>query len=1225
MIFGGRYQIEETLGRGGAGVVYRALDLQTRRQVALKTLEPKRGEPDQGVERLRREAALLNRLAHPQIVGCYDLDTAAAPPYLVLEYVSGCTLRQLLEAYAAPLPLDTAHHIIVQVLAALNAAHQAGIIHRDLKPENIMLAGLDLEPALKGGHAPLRPQVKVMDFGLAYLSGDVRITDDNLVAGTALYLAPEAALGQAVDGRADLYALGLIWYELLAGRFPFQGHDPLALISQHLHATPISPRWHNPQLSPALASLILKLLAKTPADRCPTAAAVLAELENIEHNSGEDRPLTKASLPQAMARGHLVGRAAEMALLRQKIEDMLHGSGTLVFIEGEPGLGKTRLLGEAGLYARLKGAQVFTGHCYDADLTLPYQPFIEIVKAYVQTHTTGRLPARLAAELVKLAPSLETHLAVAPAAAADSPAEARLRLFEAVTALFTDAVEPLVLILENLHWASPADLALLQHLAQQTGSRHRRLLLLVTYQSSQPSSRSTESLARLRSQLTRAGLAAHLRLQPLSAAGLTALLETLLEGEVSPDFSQAIFAVTEGNPFYVEEILKTLLEAGRIVREASRGCWAAINPEHLEIPASLKEVMSQRLKKLSQPQRRLLSLAALLGRRFSIDTLAAVAEAGEAELVKTLEKGMALQLIRRVQPTEADHAAEVYAFEHSLIRQTLVDSLSARQRVGYHRQIAQVLERLNGRRGQPVAPPDELAYHFGLAGPEYREKAISYNRIAADNALRVNASEVAVKHYQLILELLAGDQEVARRAWILEHLGDLYFRHTRQIVEAMTAYESAIRLWQTVPQPDPTTLIQLYLHMAEIARHWPGQADKLNTYLAQALQLLDRYPHQTESVERARLLAAMAFNLQQQPEQLDDETALHLAETAVDLAAEVNAADEESIALDALQRIYRSRGDLITAHRLDHRRLALLPRLTDPAEAVETNLAASQMGWESGDLAAAARFCLEALNLATRIDNIGGQWEALRRLVLLHLQMGKLANAVTYATQGVTLGSRAGLLEFGEPVEALFRTQLAILYTLQGQTEAAARELAQLGTLYPTPESPPYRFALGWLNYEVEAWHEARLNLESGQAFPTPFLPGRFEQVLLFDLYGHLGDAATVADLGVVAEAEAHRWNLPYLLTILHRGYGAFYTKQGDWAAAEAAFKLALKVTRGKTLWYQDARTWLDYGRMLARRNHPGDIELARDFLSEAQNMFLTFGMYTLAEKAWVEAARLPS
>jgi tetratricopeptide (TPR) repeat protein len=748
--------------------------------------------------------------------------------------------------------------------------------------------------------------------------------------------------------------------------------------------------------------------------------------------------------------------------------------------------------------------------------------------------------------------------------------------------------------------------------------------VVITYQDGQPQSGSVQALTKLLAQLKRAGMATHLRLHPLSPEGTTALLETLLEGEVTPDFSRAIFEVTEGHPFFIEEILKALIEAGRIFRDPGRGRWAGINLERLEIPASLKEVMSQRFQKLSRPQNHLLSLAALLGRRFRVDVLSAAAAVSEDEVIEAMEEAVRMQLIRQVSPPEKNNRADVYTFEHSLIRQILSEGLSLRQRARLHRQIAHALENLNQRQGQPIASPDELAYHFSLAGNDNKEKAIRYSLIAAEHALQIHASEIAIKHYQLILELLEDDPNPSHQAWILEQLGDLYFHRTRQMVDAVATYEWAIQLWQSAPDPDTAALIRLYRHISEIARHWHGRVEKLDAYLAEALRLLDQDPGQADSLERARLLVALALNIHSRPEtQSNTAEAIHLAQTAAGIAVRLKAAAEEAAALDALERIYRGQGDLAAAHEIDRRRLALIPQIEDPTEVAEAQLAASQMGWETGDLAAAINFCLEALATAKRTDNVGGQWEALRRLVILHWQMGKLAAAVGYASQGVALGPRAGLLEFGEPVEALFRTHLAILYALQGQAEAAARELAELGALYPTPDAPPYHFALGWFHYELETWDEAMLHLDASRAFPTPFLPGRFEQLLLLEVYGHLGDEWALAELGPAAEAEAHRWNIPYLQVILRRGYGAFYTDQEAWPEAEAAFNQALAATRRKGLWYQDARTWLDYSRMLLRRGGPGDAEEARDFLSEARSMFVSFGAHALAEKAWIELARL--
>ncbi len=1241
MLLKRRYRLEETLGQGGAGVVYRALDEKQQRPVAVKYLDSSPGGPDQGRERLRREAALLSRLNHPNIVGFYDMGEAAGRSYLVLEYVSGCTLRALLEAHPVPFPLEIAIHITNGVLAALTAAHHAGIVHRDLKPENIML--VDVEPGNVLDPAAVRPTVKVMDFGLAYLHDEVRITSENLVAGTALYLAPEAALGHPVDGRADLYAVGVILYEMAAGRAPFTGDDPLVVISQHLHTKPISPRWHNPKVPHTLAAIILKLLAKTPQERYPTAEAVSADLEQVQQAGGFDKVPSKLSLLESIARRQLVGRDEEMALMRAVIDAILRGHGKVVFVEGEPGTGKTRLVRETTAYARLKGVQAFTGHCYDPEHALPYQPFVEIVKAYAQANikagSTGYLPVSLASELVRLAPSLEAHFGGVSAPEAEtSETEARLRLFEAVTTLLAGGPHPTMVILENLHRATPPDIALLQHLAQ-TGAHNRRLLIIVTYRRQRLQSSSGQILADLINRLNEVGLAAHLPLQPFSVDKTAAFLETLLEGPVAPEFSYAIFTITEGNPYFIEEILKALIEEGRIFRDPVRGRWEATNLESLKIPGSLKEALGRRYAKFTRSKSHVLTLAALLGRRFRVDTLIAAAtsappptsagssaapEISEDEVLDTLAAALDMQLIRRVAaPGSSSSDADTYEFAHSLLHRALCENLEPRQQARLHRQIGTALEQLNQNQLRPVASPDELAHHFSIAGGDDTEKAIMYSLIAVENALQMHASEVAVKHYQFVLEVLE-EKDRPRRAWILEQLGDLYLRRTRQILNAVAAYESAIQLWQQMPEPNVPTLLRLYGKMGEIVHHWRGHVAKLDTYLAEALHLLDQDPTQAQSLERARILTAMAFSRHAKAATGADEAeALGLAQSAAGLAVQLNAANEESAALDALQRIYRAQGNITKAHQLDQRRLELMALLSNSAEVVDANLGASHMEWETGDLAKSAKFCLEALAMAQQTDNIGGQLESLRRLVMLHLQWGKLSTAMSYAQQGVALGPRAGVLEFGRPVEAVFRAHLAILHALQGQAEAAARESAQLKGLYPSVDMPPYRSALGWIHFETEEWAEARLNLENSQIFPPPFLPPRFELVFLTEIYGHQGDTAAFNQTQPAAEAEVNRWNMPYLQAIFQRGCGVFFTSQSAWTEAEAAFKRALTATRRQAFWYQDARSWLEYGRMLARRGQPGDEALALEFLTEAQNMFTSFEAHALAEKAWIEITRL--
>ncbi len=264
-----RYRIDAELGRGGMGVVYRVHDMLLDRDVAIKMLSVA-GLGSEGRARLLREAQAAARLNHPNIVSVHDAGEVDQAPFIVMELVEGESLHT-----RRPQALDEALAIARQVCAALDHAHAHGIIHRDLKPENVLIT--------PDGVA------KLMDFGLARSSllslpgrgagGEgQRLTGEGAIVGTVFYLAPEQALGQAIDGRADLYALGVMLYELTTGRLPFTADDPLAIISQHIHTPAAPPRAVRPDLPPALESIILRLLAKNPADRFGSAREVIEAL-----------------------------------------------------------------------------------------------------------------------------------------------------------------------------------------------------------------------------------------------------------------------------------------------------------------------------------------------------------------------------------------------------------------------------------------------------------------------------------------------------------------------------------------------------------------------------------------------------------------------------------------------------------------------------------------------------------------------------------------------------------------------------------------------------------------------------------------------------------------------------------------------------------------------------------------------------------------------------------
>jgi len=250
-----------------------------------------------------------------------------------MELVQGPRLSQ-----ARPTDLARVVAIAAQICDALEHAHNNNIVHRDLKPDNVLLSSIGDSGS-----------VKLADLGLALPAYDARISRAGVIVGTASYMAPEQALGQTIDGRADLYALGVVLYELTTGRLPFTGDDPLTIVSQHVHAPVVPPRVLRSDLPPALERIIIRLLAKDPAQRFNSASEARAAL--ITSLETEDETVTTEGAPavailDALSRGRLVGRNTELAEARGLWQRAREGRGHAVLLSGEPGAGKTRLARE---------------------------------------------------------------------------------------------------------------------------------------------------------------------------------------------------------------------------------------------------------------------------------------------------------------------------------------------------------------------------------------------------------------------------------------------------------------------------------------------------------------------------------------------------------------------------------------------------------------------------------------------------------------------------------------------------------------------------------------------------------------------------------------------------------------------------------------------------------------------------------------------------------------
>lgn len=280
-VAGGRYQLRDLLGEGGMASVYLAYDSALDRQVAIKTLHTELGREQSFRERFRREAQAVAKLQHTNIVSVFDTGEdelgGALMPYIVMEYVEGQPLGSVLQSdiqqYGA-MPAEKALKVTADVLAALETSHEMGLVHRDIKPGNVMMTK--------------RGVVKVMDFGIARAmqSGVTSMTQTGMVVGTPQYLSPEQALGRGVDARSDLYSVGIMLFQLLTGRIPFDADSPLAIAYAHVQEEPAAPSSINRSITPAMDALVARALKKNPNERFPSAAAMQDEIARVLNASG---------------------------------------------------------------------------------------------------------------------------------------------------------------------------------------------------------------------------------------------------------------------------------------------------------------------------------------------------------------------------------------------------------------------------------------------------------------------------------------------------------------------------------------------------------------------------------------------------------------------------------------------------------------------------------------------------------------------------------------------------------------------------------------------------------------------------------------------------------------------------------------------------------------------------------------------------------------------------
>jgi tetratricopeptide (TPR) repeat protein len=694
--------IERELGRGAFAVVYLARDTVLDRPVALKVLAPTSvSRLPAERDRLLAEARMVAKLASPWIVSIFRVhDLGGAGFVFEMEYMDGGSLADLLERKAR-LPARDALPYLRAVLQALVVAHGQGVLHRDVKPENVLLDA--------------RGDVKLADFGLGQAASEASLSGDGErpLQGTPLYMAPEVVMGERVTAAADLWSAGVVAYRMLAGTLPFHGAN-LPELFYSIHSEPAKPL--DASVPSGLAHVVMACLEKEPRLRPASARALLQELDALQGLPAAREPVPVAAAPPAAE--PLVGRRAELLRVESLLEQVAKGRGAALLVTGEAGVGKSALFRDVQRRAVARGFRWI-----DAPLT-PLggiqRPLFHSSRRVLQALSrSGDLEEQVTASRFGPAAATLRSLFAEGSQALQGVQQTVWALEHLLRGLAKD--DPVALYFEDAHFCDPEDVRIVAELVRRLEETPVLLGLAWRTEPAGSGEGAGRSPAAPRA-LTEIPGVLGLDLSRLPESDVLRLLEALSgAGSVAPEVLERAVERSDGNPLFVRELFRHLLDAREVVVRSGR---VVTGPEwgRSETPHRLKDLVSRRLEGLSAEQRTLLDAAAVDGPQFDGEALASVLGLPLLSVLRTL------QLLHRerglITPLRTG-----FRFGHAVFREVLYAELAPDLRRESHRALALHLESREGARD-----PERLGLHWELAGRP--EKAAPYLASAARAAAR---------------------------------------------------------------------------------------------------------------------------------------------------------------------------------------------------------------------------------------------------------------------------------------------------------------------------------------------------------------------------------------------------------------------------------------------------------------------------------------------------------
>jgi class 3 adenylate cyclase/tetratricopeptide (TPR) repeat protein len=897
-----------------------------------------------------------------------------------------------------------------------------------------------------------------------------------------------------------------------------------------------------------------------------------------------------------------VGRDGQLAQLHQLWEEARAGELRVALVGGEPGVGKTRLAAELAARAHGEGATVLAGRC-DEDLGVPYQPFVEALRHLVDHTPPQELGSRLGrygGELARLVPELRERVPDLPPALRSDPETERYRLFDAVASWLgaTSQEQPILVVLDDLHWAAKPTLLLLRHVLRW--AQPMRVLVVATYRDTELGR--THPLSELIADLRRQNEVVRFSLTGLDASEVVLFLEQAAGHELGPErdeLARAIHRETEGNAFFVREVVRHLIETGSLREEAGR--WMTGRPvEELGIPEGVRDVIGRRLARLPEATNRVLAVAAVVGQEFELAVLQAAGNLDEEAILAALDEAVAARVVIEVRGP-----ASGYRFAHALVRSTIYEELSGARRTVVHRRVAEAIERVHATRLDDHLPALARHYIRASARTAGSAKAVDYARKAGDRALLHLAHDEAITFYSQALEVLElTEQDPTERVEVLISLGEAQRR--AGVAAYRETLSRAARLALEVGHADASARATLANNRGNYAYSTLGLVDR--DRVAELEHALEAVGH--DSPIRALLLGRLGVEL---VFDLERSRRLRLSDDALAMARRLG--DRRVLAQVLLSRFFTLGGpDTLVERIANTAELEMLAEeLRDPAMAGQAATLGYRGAMERGDIEAAVRYQRHSLQVGVEFRQPFLRFLAAHHDVGPPLLAGDLDRAEAAVSTALAIGE-----SLGDPDAHPFWAIQRFWLSYERGTGMAELEPALCNAFARCSDLPLLRTTLG------------RLACELGRAQDHSAVKAVVNDTLPVNHHWSMNvtNAAALASLlgDTSWAAVLYKLLLPYRTQMafamgLSSGSVAHYLgmlgatlRRDDDAEAHFSDAQATHTRIGARPWL--ARTRLEWARMLLTRRDPGDVERAKELLGQALTTARELGLGNVERRA---------